>query len=348
MPTDGDRADSQTHSRGTTPTVAGRMRAIVAPRYGGPDVLRLEDVEIPAPAVDEVLIQVHAAGVNAADWHLLRADPPLVRLMGFGLLRPNDEIPGADVAGRVEAVGSDVTEFAPGDEVFGDLSACGHGSFADYVCASEDAIASMPSNVTVDEAAAVPMAGVTALQGLRNEGGIRPGQRVLVTGASGGVGTFAVQIAKTFDAEVTGVCSTEKVELVRSIGADHVIDYTRADFTDNGGRYDLILDAGGYRSIRATRRALQPGGTHVFVGGSNRRLVEAMLLGPVLSKIDGRATRSLMAEPNTEDLIDLRKLVAAGDVTPIIDRRFPLQKVPDAIRYLEGGQARGKVVVTME
>lgn len=348
MPSDGAGTTAANRSRRRTPTVEGRMRAIVAPRYGGPDVLRLEEVEVPAPAVDEVLIRTRAAGLNAADWHLLRADPPLVRLMGFGLLRPKNPIPGADVAGVVEAVGGDVSEFAPGDEVFGDLSACGHGSFAEYVCAPEDAIALVPSNVTFEEAASVPLSGVTALQGLRDEGDIRQGQRVLVTGASGGVGTFAVQIATSFGAEVTGVCSSQKVDLVRSVGAAHVIDYTRDDFTANHGRYDLVFDAGGYRSIRETRRALRPDGTHVFVGGSNARLFEAMLLGPVLSMMDGRTTRSLVAEPNADDLLELRTLVEAEDVTPAIDRRFPLQDVPDAIRYLEGGRARGKVVVTME
>lgn len=323
------------------------MKAILAPRYGSPDVLRLEAVEKPTPGDDEVLIEVHAAGLNAADWHLLRADPPLVRLMGFGLLKPKNEILGADVAGVVEAVGSDVTAFEPGDDVFGDLSACGHGGFAEYVCAPEEALAPKPSNSTFEEAAAVPVAAVTALQGLRDEGGIRRGQRVLVTGASGGVGTFAVQLARSFGAEVTGVCSTGKVDLVRSIGADHVVDYTREDYTKRGERYDLILDAGGYRSIFDCRRALRSDGTYEFVGGSTRRLFEAMLLGPALSMIDGRTMGGVMAEPNREDLIELRGLVEAGEVVPVIDRHFPLEEVPDAIRYLEGGHARGKVGVTV-
>lgn len=323
------------------------MRAVVAPRYGSPDVLRLEDVERPAPGDDEVLIEVHAAGVNAADWHLLRADPPLVRLMGFGLLRPKDVIPGADVAGRVDAVGRDVTLFEPGDPVYGDLSASGHGAFAEYVCAPEDELAPKPSRLTFEEAAAVPLAAVTALQGLRDEGGIEAGQTVLITGASGGVGTFAVQIAKSHGAEVTGVCSAEKADLVRSVGADHVIDYSREDFAGGGRRYDLILDAGGYRSIRDCRRALRPDGTYVFVGGANRRLFEAMLLGPVLSAVDGRTMRSLMAEPDRDDLLAVGELIEAGEVTPAIDRRFPLEAVPEAIRYLESGQARGKVVVTV-
>jgi len=322
------------------------MAAIVADRYGSPDVLRLEEVELPVPEADEVLIEVQAAGVNAADWHLLRADPPFVRLMGFGLLRPNDEIPGADVAGRVEAVGRDVTEFEPGDEVFGDLSACGHGAFAEYVCAPEDALVSKPADLTFEEAAAVPLAAVTALQALR-EGGIQEGQKVLVVGASGGVGTYAVQIAKAYGAEVTGVCSTGKVDLVRSLGADHVVDYSREDFAEGGQRYDLILDAGAYRSILDCRRALEPDGTYVQVGGATARLFEAMLVGPLLSMTDGRTLGNVIAEPNREDLLAVCDLVEAGDVTPAIDRRYPLAEVPEAIRYVEDGRARGKVVVTV-
>lgn len=324
------------------------MDAITRSKYGGPDVLEFEEVATPAPDDDEVLVDVHAAALNAADWHILRADPPLVRLMGMGLLKPNDEILGADVAGRVEAVGRDVTQFEPGDEVFGDLSACGLGSFAEYVCAPADALALKPAGLTFEEAAAVPLAGVTALQGLRDEGEIRQGQRVLVTGASGGVGTFAVQIANSFGAEVTGVCSTEKVDLVQSVGADHVIDYTREDFAESGQQYDLILEAGGYRSIFDCRRVLRPEGTYVFVGGSTARIFQAMLVGPLLSLLDGRTMGNLMAEPNREDLVELRELVEAGEVTPAVDRRFPLDEVPDAIRYLEGGHARGKVVITVE
>ncbi|HKJ58638.1 MAG TPA: NAD(P)-dependent alcohol dehydrogenase [Halobacteriales archaeon] len=321
------------------------MKAVVAQSYGPPDVLRLEEVERPAPEDDEVLIEVHAAGVNAADWHLLRADPPLVRLMGFGLFKPKNEILGADVAGRVEAIGSDVTHFSPGDEVFGDLSACGHGGFAEYVCAPEDALATKPSNLSFEEAAAVPLAAVTALQGLRDEGGIQAGQKVLIVGASGGVGTFAVQIAKAFGAEVTGVCSTSKVDLVRSIGADHVLDYTQEDFAE--GRYDLILDAGAHRSIFDCRRALEPDGTYVQVGGSTGRLFEAMLVGPLLSAIDGRTMGNMMAKPDRDDLLAICELVEAGEVTPAIDRRYPLAEVPEAIRYVEDGRARGTVVVTV-
>lgn len=321
------------------------MRAVVARSYGSPDVLRLEDVERPTPGDDEVLIEVHAAGVNAADWHILRADPPLVRLMGFGLLKPKNEILGADVAGRVTGAGRDVTRFSPGDAVYGDLSASGHGAFAEYVCAPEDALAPKPDGLTFEEAAAVPLAAVTALQGLRDEGGIREGQEVLVVGASGGVGSFAVQIARSFGAEVTGVCSTSKVDFVRSLGADHVIDYTRDDFAE--GRYDLILDAGAYRSIFDCRRALRPDGTYVQVGGATRRLFEAMLVGPLLSMIDGRTMGNMMAEPDRGDLLAVSELVESGDVTPAIDRRYPLAEVPEAIRYVEDGRARGKVVVTV-
>ena len=319
---------------------------MVAKRYGSPDVLRLEEVERPTPEDGEVCVEVRAASVNAADWHVLRADPPLVRLMGFGLLRPKNLILGGDVAGRVLSVGENVTLFEPGDEVLGDLSNCGFGAFAEYVCVPEDTLVHKPSNLTFEEAAAVPLAGITALQGLRM-GGIQRGQRVLITGASGGVGTFAVQIAKSFGTEVTGVCSTEKVDLVRSLGADDVVDYEREDFTDAEGRYDLLLDAGGYRSIRDSRRALRRDGNHVFVGGSTARVFEAMLIGPLLSMGDGPTVHSLMAEPNRGDLIDLSELIGAGNVTPAIDRRFSLEEVPDAIRYLEAGKARGKVVVAV-
>lgn len=324
-----------------------RMNAIVAPKYGSPDVLRYETVPTPTPATDEVLIGVHAAGVNAADWHLLRADPLLVRL-SFGLRKPKHPILGADVAGRVEAVGAAVTEFEPGDAVFGDLSDSGHGGFAEYVCAEADALAPKPTNLSYVEAAASPLAGVTALQGLRDEGGIQNGDDVLITGASGGVGTFAVQLAKTDGATVTGVCSSAKVELVHSLGADHVVDYEEDDFTAREERYDLIFDAGAYRSVRAVRRLLRPDGRYVFVGGANRRLFEAMLLGPVLSALDGRSLGNFMATPNREDLLELRDRIESGDISPVIDREFPLADVPAAIQYLEEGRARGKVVISAE
>src|SRR5215212_3158500 len=244
-----------------------QMKAIVNTTYGSPDVLQFKDVEKPSPTDDEVLIKVLAASVNAADLHFLRADPFLIRFMS-GLLKPKTTILGADIAGRVEAVGKNVTQFKPGDEVFGDISGCGWGGFAEYVCAGEDALVLKPANITFEQAAAVPMAAVTALQGLRSKGQIQLGQKVLVNGASGGVGTFAVQIAKSFGAEVTAVCSTRNLDLVRSIGADHVIDYTKEDFTRNGQRYDLILAANGYQPISAYKRALSPAGIYVTTGGS--------------------------------------------------------------------------------
>src|SRR6266581_384801 len=256
------------------------MRAIGYHTYGSPDVLKLEEVQKPVPQDDEVLVKVHAASVNAAELHLLRADPFLMRLMGYGLLKPKHTILGAAMAGRVEAVGRNVTQFQPGDEIFGDLTKCGFGAFAEYVCASEDALALKPANVTFEEAAAVPLAAVTALQGLRAKGQIKPGQKVLIYGAGGGVGTFAVQIAKSFGAEVTAVCSTRNVDMVRSIGADHVIDYTQEDFTQNGQRYDLILAANGYHPLSDYKRALSPQGMYVMTGGSMAQLFQAMLLGP--------------------------------------------------------------------
>ena len=323
------------------------MRAIVYEEYGSPDVLNLQDVEKPAPKEDEVLVKVHAASVNAADWHLMRADPPLVRLMGFGLLRPMNTILGADLAGRVEAVGRNVTQFQPGDEVFGDLSGDGFGGFAEYVCATEDVLALKPANVSFEEAAAVPLAAVTALQGLRNKAQVRQGQKVLINGASGGVGTFAVQIAKSFGAEVTGVCSTSKVDMVRSIGADHVIDYTRQDFTKNGQHYDLILAANGYHPISAYKRALSPEGTYVMTGGSGAQMFQSMTLGPILSMTGNKKLGNLSMKANKGDLIFMKGLLEAGEVTPVIDRTYPLSEVPEAMRYLEEGHARGKVVITV-
>ncbi|HEY6581366.1 MAG TPA: NAD(P)-dependent alcohol dehydrogenase [Rubrobacter sp.] len=323
------------------------MRAIVYEEYGSPDVLNLQDVEKPAPKDNEVLVKVHAASVNAADWHIMRANPPLVRLMGFGLLRPKYKILGADVAGRVEAVGRNVKQFQPGDEIFGDLSGDGFGGFAEFVCASEDALASKPAKVSFEEAAAVPLAAVTALQGLRNKAQVRQGQKVLINGASGGVGTFAVQIAKSFGAEVTGVCSTSKVDMVRSLGADHVIDYTRQDFTKNGQHYDLILAANGNHPISAYKRALGPEGTYVMTGGSGAQMFQSMTLGPILSMTGNKKLGNLSMKANKGDLIFMKGLLEAGKVTPVIDRTYPLAEVPEAMRYLEEGHARGKVVITV-
>ncbi len=322
------------------------MKAIVNTTYGSPDVLQFKDVEKPSPTDDEVLIKVLAASVNAADLHFLRADPFLIRFMS-GLLKPKTTILGADIAGRVEAVGKNVTQFKPGDEVFGDISGCGWGGFAEYVCASEDALALKPTNLSFEEAAAVPMAAVTALQGLRNKGQIQPGQKVLINGASGGVGTFAVQIAKSFGAEVTGVSSTRNVDMARSIGADHVIDYTQADFTKNGKQYDLILAANGDRSISEYKRALAPKGTYVTSGGSGAQAFQAMIFGPGISMTGSKKMGNLLARPNKKDLTFLKELLEAGKVVPIIDRRYPLREVPEALRYLEEGHAKGKVVITI-
>jgi NADPH:quinone reductase-like Zn-dependent oxidoreductase len=289
---------------------------------------------------------VHAASINYSDWAFLRGKPFLVRMMSGSLLKPRYPILGMDVAGRVEAVGGSVAQFQPGDEVFGDISACGFGGFADYVAVPERALALKPANLTFEAAAAVPMAGVVALQGLRDCGQVQPGQEVLIVGASGGNGTFAVQIAKAFGAKVTGVCSTRNVDLVRSIGADHVIDYTREDFPRNGQRYDLILACAGYRSILDYRRALSPDGTYVMVGGAMGQVFQAMLLGPALSMSGGKKMGNLAAKPDQDDLISVKELIEAGKVTPVVDRRYPLSEVAEALRYYGKGHARGKVVIT--
>jgi NADPH:quinone reductase-like Zn-dependent oxidoreductase len=277
-----------------------RMKAIVYTKYGSPDVLQLKEVERPTPKDGEVLVNVHAASVNAADGHLLKGRPFLLRLE-YGLLKPTRQILGSDIAGRVEAVGKNVREFQPGDEVFGDLSGCGLGGFAEYVAVPEHVVAPKPENMTFEQAAAVPMAAVTALQGLRDKGQLQPGQKVLIHGASGGVGTFAVQIAKAFNAEVTAVCSTRNVDMVRSLGADHVIDYTREDFTKNGQRYDLILAANGDRSIFDYKRALASRGRYVAVGGSMTQIFQAMLLGPLLSRSGSQKMGNVLARPNKRD-----------------------------------------------
>jgi NADPH:quinone reductase-like Zn-dependent oxidoreductase len=324
------------------------MKAIVYHTYGSPDVLKLEEVEKPAPEDDEVLIKVYAASVNAADWHLLRGDPFLVRLVVGGLLKPKLQILGAAIAGRVEAAGSNVKQFQPGDEVFGDLSRCGWGGFAEYVCAREEAVVLKPANVTFEEAAAIPVAAVTALQGIRDKGQIQPGQQVLINGASGGVGTFAVQIAKSLGAEVTAVCSTRNVDMVRSMGADHVIDYTQEDFTKNGQQYDLILAANGYHPISAYKHTLRPKGVYVMTGGSMAQMYQAMLLGPLMSMIGSKKMGNLMARPNPFDLVFMKELLERGKVKPVIERCYPLSEVPEAVRYVEEGHARGKVVITVD
>jgi NADPH:quinone reductase-like Zn-dependent oxidoreductase len=324
------------------------MKAIVQDTYGAPDVLEFSDIDKPLVRDGDVLLRVQGAGLDPGVWHLMTGLPYLVRIMGFGLRQPKVRIRGRDVSGRVEAVGKNVTRFHPGDEVFGTCE----GSFADYVCAREDRLAPRPANLTFEQAAAVPISGLTALQGLRDAGKVQPGQKVLIIGAAGGVGTFAVQLAKAFGAEVTGVCSTTKVDLVRSIGADHVIDYTCDDFADGVRRYDLILDTAGNRSLSHLRRALASRGTLVIVGGEgggrwlggfDRQILRAPMLSPFVSQ----TLRPLISKERREDLLVLKELIEAGKVTPIIDRTYPLSEVPEAIRYLQGGHARGKVVITV-
>ncbi len=323
------------------------MQAMTYTQYGSPsDVLRLAEVEKPTPGDDEVLIRVHASSVNSAELHLIKADPFLVR-MSTGFTKPKKTIPGADVAGRVEAVGKKVEQFKAGDEVFGDLSAVGWGAFAEYVCAKESALLLKPANVTFEQAAAVPLAGVTALQALRNKGQIKPGQKVLIVGASGGVGSFAVQIAKAFGAEVTGVCSTRKVAMVRSIGADHVVDYTREDVTQSSQQYDLILDAAAYRPFSAYKRILSSQGIYVFVGGSTSGLFRSMILGAMQSKKDGQTFATLAAAPNLDDLCTMKELVESGKVTPFIDKCYVLQDAAAALNEVDGRQVQGKIVITV-
>jgi NADPH:quinone reductase-like Zn-dependent oxidoreductase len=323
------------------------MRAIVYTTYGPPEVLQLAEAPKPAPANDGVLIKIHAASVNPLDWHFMRGTPYLVRIMA-GLRRPKDTRLGVDMAGRVEAVGASVTQFKPGDEVYGTCK----GAFAGYVCASENAVAPKPSNVTFEQAAAVPVAALTALQALRDKGRIQPGQKVLINGAAGGVGTFAVQIARSFGADVTGVCSARNVEMVRSIGANQAIDYTREDFTAGGRRYDLVLDMIGNHSLTECRRALTPEGTLVLVGGPDEGRWIGPLTGPLravaLSRLVRQKLLPLLTHLNKNDLIVLRGLLEDGKVTPVVDRAYALREVPEAIRYLEEGHARGKVVITID
>jgi NADPH:quinone reductase-like Zn-dependent oxidoreductase len=320
------------------------MKAIVRETYGPPDVLHLAEVPTPALRDGNVLVRIRAASANAGDWHLLRGTPLPFRLVA-GLRTPKFKIIGTDIAGTVEAVGRNVTQFRPGDEVFGELSRCGFGAYAEFAAAPEKALALKPANLSFEEAATLPTAGCTALQGLR-KGRIERAQRVLINGASGGVGMFAVQIAKSFGTEVTAVCSTRNVDVVRSIGADHVIDYTKDDFAAHGQRYDVILAANGDRSIWDYRRALTADGCYAMTGGSNRQLTDALLLGPLLS-LGRHKFGNVLMKPNQADLLVLKELCEAGKVRPVIDRRFPLSDVSSAVRYVEDGHARGKVVVTL-
>lgn len=336
-------------SDGTAPT-GELMKAIVYCDYGAPDVLRLEDVEKPVPQDNQLLIRVHAAAINPLDWHYMRGSPYFMRL-GTGLRKPKETRLGVDYAGTVEAVGKGVTRFKPGDEVFGGRT----GALAEYITAREDrAVVLKPASLTFEQAAAVPVAALTALQGLRDSGRIQPGQSVLINGASGGVGTFAVQIAKSLGARVTGVCSTRNLELVRSLGADHVIDYTQQDFTQGEDRYDMILDLVGNRSLRENRRVLKPQGTYVLIGGGGPN--DGRWLGPVpkviaalvLSPFVDQELGMMVSELNQQDLTYLGGLMQDGRVTAVIDRRYPLGEAAEAIRYLETGRARGKVVINIE
>jgi NADPH:quinone reductase-like Zn-dependent oxidoreductase len=323
------------------------MKAIVQDRYGSVDVLELREIERPPIAADDVLVRVHAAGVDQGVWHLLTGMPYLVRIAGVGVRAPKNPVRGVDVAGRVEAVGENVTRFRAGDDVFGTC----RGSFAEYASARADLLAAKPANLTFQQAAAVPVSGQTALQAVRDRAKVRPRQRVVITGAGGGVGTFAVQLAKAYGAEVTGVCSTAKTDLVRSIGADHVVDYTREDFADGRNRYDAILDIAGNRSLSHLRRALAPEGTLVIVGGEGGgkwfggidRQLRAVALSPFVRQTLG----TWISAQREEDLAELRELLEAGTVAPVVDRTFPLSEVPDAIRYMRRGHARGKVVIAV-
>jgi NADPH:quinone reductase-like Zn-dependent oxidoreductase len=323
------------------------MKAIVRDAYGSADVLELRDIDRPVVGDDEVLVRVRAAGVDQGVWHVMAGLPYPIRLAGFGLRAPKNPVLGADVAGVVQAVGEEVSGFRPGDEVFG----IAKGSYAEYARASEDRLAPKPANLTFEQAAVVAISGLTALQGLRDHAKVRADQKVLIVGASGGVGTYAVQVAKVFGARVTGVCSTTKVDLVRSLGADHVIDYAREDFADGQQRYEVILDVGGNASLSRLRRALTPNGTLVITGGETDgrwlggtdRQLRALALSPFV----GQKLGTFVSRENHGDLIVLKELIEAGKITPVIDRAYPLSDVPNAIRYMREGRARGKVVITV-
>jgi len=320
------------------------MKAIVYTEYGSADVLRFTEVEKPVPKDNEVLIKIRAAALNALDWRMMNGKPALIRPMIGGLRRPKVTRPGRDMSGVVEAIGKSVTQFKPGDEVFGVFA----GTCAEYGCATEDRLALKPAKVSFEDAAALPVAGLTALQALRDSGRIQRGHKVLVVGASGGVGTFAIQIAKSFGAEVTAVCSTRQVETARSIGADRIIDYTRENFARSSARYDLILGANSHQSIFDYRRALTRNGIYVMAGGGAVHILQTMLLAPVLSLLGKKKIRFMMAKVNRADLDHLAGLLVAGTMVSVIDRRYPLRDAAEAIRYLEEGHAKGKIVITME
>ncbi|HEY3663339.1 MAG TPA: zinc-binding dehydrogenase [Chthoniobacterales bacterium] len=330
-----------------TPIPEPRMKAYLYHNYGSPNVLRIEEVTKPVPKDDQVLVKVRAVSLNPLDWHYMRGKPYLIRAFDSGLLRPTNPRLGVDLSGEVEAVGKKVTDFKPGDNVFGHR----YGAFAEYICATEKALVFKPSNVSFEEAAAVPIAGVTALQGLRDKGQLKRGQKVLINGASGGVGTFAVQIAKALGADVTGVCSTRNIDLVRSLGADHVIDYTKEDFTKNGQRYDLILDMVSSHPLSEMRKVMTPHGALVLVGSTDvgdwLKPLGIMLKPAVAGFFGSQKFGSLLAEITKENLNALRELMQTGKLKPVIDRTYTFGQLPDAMRYLEEGHTRGKVVVTV-
>jgi len=314
-------------------------------KYGSPDVLELREIDRPDPKDNQVLVKVHAVSVNPLDWHVLRGEPFLVRLMGFGLLKPKHQILGADIAGRVEAIGKNVTQFKVDDEVFGS----GMGGFAEYACVSQNRLVLKPTAMTFEQAAAVPVAGLTALQALRDHGRLQSGQHVLINGASGGVGTFAVQIAKALGAQVIGVCSGRNVEMVRSIGADHVIDYTKEEFWRSEKKFDLIVDNAAFQSIGKPLRVLKATGIYVGVGGSSSTLsfLQSLIVNPLIARMKGRKVVSFMANVKQADLVSIKELLEAGKVVPVIDRKYALSETPEAIRYVEKGHARGKVIITI-
>jgi 2-desacetyl-2-hydroxyethyl bacteriochlorophyllide A dehydrogenase len=320
------------------------MKAIVYKKYGSFKVLQLNEIEKPAPNADEVLVKIHAASLNYGDKSLVRGKPFLVRLMGYGLIKPKYPVLGTDVAGKIESVGENVTQFEPGDEIYADVGGCGYGAFAEYVAVPENSVVLKPGNLSFEGAAAVPQAAVVALQGLRDEGRIKSGQKVVINGASGGIGMFAVQIAKAYGAEVTGICSTKNLDFVRSIGADHVIDYSREDFTQNGHQYDLIFDVVANRSVSDYLRVTSSNGTYVACAFNPTSL----FLGSIISKNGDKKVSSLSHKRNKEDLVHMKELIEAGKVVPVVDRIYPLSEVAEAMRYLDQGRHQGKVVLTVE
>jgi NADPH:quinone reductase-like Zn-dependent oxidoreductase len=320
------------------------MKAIVYTKYGPPETLQLEEVAKPTPKDDEVLIKVRAVSVNRSDWEGLKGKPLYARI--GGLLKPRHQRLGSDIAGRVEMAGRNIWRFQPGDEVFGDILPR-LGGFAEYVCARESALALKPPSMTFEEVAAIPQAAVIALQGIRDRGQVQPGEKVLINGAGGGAGTFAVQLAKMYGAEVTGVDNYGKLDFMRSLGADHVIDYTREDFTKNGKQYDLILDIVAHRSVFAYKRALRPNGSYFLAGGSVATILQILFLGPWIRRTTGKKIRVLAVRPNIEDLDFMKELIEAGKVTPVIDRTYPLSEVPEAMGYVGEGHAQGKVVISV-